>query len=232
MATLLSICQAAAEGVLATSVPATIVGNQAADARLLKSSATDVGRKLARRFNWQQLKRNYTFATVNGTANYDFPSDLRRFANMTIWDRDGDRPLWKVDDVTFQALQSGVYVPALRWYFTVSQDQINLQPVPTSAYTIAFDYYTRQYCETDLGVGLDAWAADTDVPRLDEDLFILGTRYRFLARHGLPYAEEKEEFLEAATDLLADNQPRSVIDVSRIWTDDREINVPEGSWNL
>lgn len=232
MATLLSICQDAAKGVQSIATPGTIATNSSADATLLMSAATDIGRKLARRFKWQELKNPYTFATVDGTADYDFPPDLRRFADMTIWDETQARPLVKLNDVHFRTLKSGIYVPAVRTYFTVSRNQINMTPTPTSVVNITFDYYSRQYCEDAGGTGLDRWTNDTDVARLDEDLFILGTRYRYLARHGLPYAEEKDEFLEACSDLLADNQPRGVIDVSRIWGEAEETNVPEGGWNL
>ena len=233
MATLLSICQDAIRGVQSTDVPQTIAANTTnPDAVLLKSCASDIGKALERGFKWQALKREYTFATVNGTANYDFPTDIRRFADMTIWDRDGARPLVKVSDITYQALKSGIYVSDVRWFFTVSDNQINLSPTPTAAYTFAFNYYTKQFCETSLGTGLDDWAADSDVPRLDENLMTLGVRYRYLARQGLPYGEEKAEYLSAITDLLTDDRPHPTIDVGRILADAYPVNVPDGGWSI
>jgi hypothetical protein len=233
MATLLSICQDAIRGVQSTDVPTTIAASTSnPDAVLLKSCASDVGRALERGYKWQALKREYTFATVNGTADYDFPTGIRRFADLTIWDRSGARPLVKASDITFQALKSGIYVSGVRWFFTVSDNQINLSPTPTAAYTFAFNYYTKQFCETSGGSGLDDWADDSDVPRLDDNLMTLGIRYRYLARQGLPYGEEKGEYLEAIRDLLADDRPHPVIDVGRTPRDECPVNVPDGSWGI
>jgi hypothetical protein len=233
MATLLSICQAAIEGVANTDTPATIVGNSSStDAVLLKRCASDVGRELERGWKWQALEREYTFATVEGTADYDFPSDIRRFSDLTVWDRTGARPLVRVSNISFQALKSGIYVSDVRWYFKVSANRINLNPTPSEVVTIAFNYYTRQFCETAAGTGLDDWTNDSDVPRLDDHLMILGIRQRYLARQGLPFAEEKAEYLKAISDLRADDTPKGVIDVGRIPTEPAEINVPEGSWVL
>lgn len=233
MGTLLSICQDAIRGVQSTDVPSTIAANTSnPDAVLLKSCASDVGRALERGYKWQALKREYTFATEDGTADYDFPSGIRRFVDMTLWDRDGDRPLVKVNDPTFQALKSGIYVSGVRWFFTVSNDQINLSPTPTAVYTFAFNYFTKQFCETSGGTGLDDWAADDDVSRLDDNLMTLGVRYRYLARQGLPYTEEKGEYLEAIKDLLADDRPHPIIDVGRIMADPYAVNIPDGGWNI
>jgi hypothetical protein len=233
MATLLGICQAAVEGVLnAPSTPQTIVGNSSPDAVLLKRCASDVGRELERGWKWQVLEREYTFATVDGTADYDFPDDIRRFSDLTVWDRTGARPLVRVSNISFQALKSGIYVSDVRWYFKVSANRINLNPTPSEIVTIAFNYYTKQFCETSGGTGLDDWAADTDVSRLDDHLMMLGVRQRYLARQGLAFAEEKAEYLKAISDLRADDSPKGIIDVGRIPSQPAEINVPEGSWTL
>lgn len=232
MATLLEICQGAIDGVQDQPRPSTIIGNVAPAAILLKRCASDVGRELERGYKWQTLKREYTFATVASTSDYDFPAGIRRFADLTIWDRSGARPLVKVSNIGFQALKSGIYVSGVRWFFNVSNDQINLSPTPTAVYTFAFNYYTKQFCETSGGTGLDDWAADTDVSRLDENLMMLGVRYRYLSRQGLPFSEEKAEYLKAITDLLADDTPKGIIDVGRIAAAPRQVNVPDGGWDI
>jgi hypothetical protein len=231
--TLLSICQDAIKGVQSTDTPTTIATNTGnPDAVLLKSCATDIGRALERGYKWQALKREYTFATVNGNADYDFPTDIRRFADLTIWDRDGARPLVKVSNIGFQMLKSGIYVSGVRWYFNVSNDQLNLSPTPSGVVTMAFNYYSKQFCETAAGAGLDDWASDSDVSRLDDNLMTLGVRYRYLARQGLPYGEEKAEYLAAISDLRADDSPHPIIDVGRIPGYEPQTNVPDGGWSI
>jgi hypothetical protein len=230
MATLLTICQDAIEGVLENAVPSTIVGNSSPTAVLLKNCAQDVGRALERDYKWQALKKSYTFATSDGVTAYDLPEELRRFANMTIYSSTDQWPLINVSDARWRELQSGIVVSSIRFQFSVFANQINVNPAPdATSVNIVFDYYTKYFCESSAGTGLDRWTADTDVPRLDDNLMTLGIRYRYLARQGLPYEEEKGEFLSAISSLRADDRPQDIIDVG-IVPSRLPVNVADGGW--
>ncbi len=229
--TLLSICTDAMDGVQDVAIPNSIIGNTSPTAKLLKSSAQDIGRFLERKYSWQELKKSYTFATSDGVTGYEFPEELRRFANMTIWSDTDQWPLIKVTDKDFRALQSGIIVSGIRYYFQIGANQINLYPAPGStSYNIVFDYYTKYFCESSGGTGQDRWAADNDVCRLDDNLMVLGVRYKYLERNGLPLDEEKASFLEACEDLFTDNRPRAVINVGPPRDDRRVPNIPDGNW--
>ncbi len=230
--TLLQICQDAAEGVQDVSVPSTIFGNSAPSARLLKSLAQDTGRSLERSYKWQALKREYNFATSDGVTGYDLPDDIRRFANMTLWSATDQWPLLDASDAAWRALQTGIVASGIRFFYSVFANRLNLDPAPgASPFTIVFDYYSKYFIETSGGTGIDRWAADTDVSRLDGNLMTLGIRYRYLARAGLPYDEEKAEFLDAIKHLIADDRPRPIINVGMV-PRYRPVNVPDGNWAL
>lgn len=230
--TLLSICTDAMEGVLNVAVPSTIIGNTSPTAKLLKSAAQDTGRFLEREYSWQALKKSYTFATSDGVNAYDIPEEMRRFANMTIWSDTDQWSLRLVGDKGWRTLQSGIIAPSLRFYYSVFANQINVVPTPgTTSYNIVFDYYTKYFCESSSGTGLDRWAADSDVSRLDDNLMVLGVRYLYLQRQGLPFDEEKASFLTACKSLLADDRPREIIDVSVV-TQTIPVNISDGSWSL
>ncbi len=232
MATLLQICQDAVEGVQENAVPSTIIGNSSPAAVLLKSCAQDIGRALERGYKWQALFKTYTFATSDGVTAYDIPEEMRRFVNMSVWNSTEQEPLLHVSNARFRELQSGIVVSSIEFQYSVRANQINLNPAPgaTSA-TIVFDYFTSYFCESSGGTGQDRWAADTDVSRLDGNLMTLGVRYRYLARQGLPYEEEKAEYLAAISDLRGDDQPLSIIDVG-IVPQDTPVNVADGNWQL
>jgi hypothetical protein len=231
--TLLSICTDAMEGVQDVAVPTSIVGNTSPTAKLLKSCAQDIGRFLERKYTWQALKKEYTFATSDGVTAYDIPEELRRFANMTIWSDTDQWSLKLTGDRGWRTLQSGIVAPSIRFFYSVFANQININPDPgATAYNIVFDYYTKYFCESSGGTGQDRWAADTDVCRLDDNLMVLGVRYKYLERNGLPFDEDKASFLEACTDLLADDRPREIIDVSAITQTTVPANISDGSWNL
>jgi hypothetical protein len=232
MASLLTICQDAIEGVLENAVPSTIIGNSAPTAVLLKNCAQDVGRALERGYKWQALKKSYTFATSDGVTAYDLPEELRRFANMTIYSDTDEWPLINVSDARWRELQSGIVVSSIRFQYAVFANQINVNPAPdATSVNIVFDYYTKYFCESSGGTGLDRWTADTDVSRLDDNLMTLGIRYRYLSRQGLPYEEEKAEYLAAISDLRADDQPQGIIDVGLVPAR-LPVNVADGNWSL
>ena len=232
MASLLEICQDAIAGVQDNAIPSTIIGNSSPLSMLLKVCAQDVGRSLERAYKWQALKKSYSFATSDGVTAYDVPEEMRRFVNMSIWSATDQWPLINVGHARYRELLSGIVVSSIRFQYEFSANQINLNPAPAAdSVNIVFDYFTSYFCETSGGTGLDRWAADTDVSRLDGNLMSLGVRYRYLARQGLPYEEEKAEFLSAISDLRADDQPLSVIDVGVIgqaWP----VNVSDGSWGI
>jgi hypothetical protein len=235
MATLLEICTAAIEGVLNTDAPTTIIGNSSPDAILLKSAANQIGRDLVRSYKWQALKATYTFNTSNGTQGYDLPSDFKRFANLTFWDRSNDWELiGPMSASEWQALNSGIVVSGIQSYFHIAGGQLLLYPTPTDARTIAYDYYSKYFCESSGGTGQDGWLADTDIALLDDELFILGVRYRYLARNGLPFSEEKADFMQALADAQYDDTPKPIIDVSGIppLGYGREGNFPDTGYGL
>lgn len=230
--TLLQICQDAIEGVQEQAVPTTIIGNSSPAAVLLKNCAQDIGRALERGYNWQALKKSYSFATSDGVTAYDVPEEMRRFVNMAVWSASDQWPLINVTHKRFRELQSGIVLSSIRFQYEFSANQINLNPPPgTDPVNIVFDYFTKYFCESASGTGQDRWEADTDVCRLDGNLMTLGVRYRYLARQGLPYDEEKAEYLSALSDLRADDQPLSIIDVGVI-PRGFHVNVADGSWTI
>jgi len=232
MSDLLTLCQDAMEGVLDQNIPTTIANNTSPQASLLKRCAQDTGRSLERSFSWQALKRTHSFSTVEDDTDYALPSDLRRIANLTIWSSTDQWPLIHVSDAGWRELKTGITVSGIRFYYSVFNNSINLDPAPGStSYTIIFDYYSKYFIEDSGGTGKDRWTSDTDVSRLDENLMTLGIRYRYLARNGLPYDEEKAEYMDAYMQLKADDRPMPLIDMAPtpgLWP----VNVPDGNWSI
>jgi hypothetical protein len=231
--TLLQICTEVVDGVKDVNTPSTIIGNTAPEAVLLKRMATKVGRELERGWNWQALKREHDFTTFGG-ADYDLPSDFRRFVPLTGWDRTGSRPLVAANSIGYQALKSSIIVSGITYYFEVSAGQLHFEPVPASGLDFAINYYSSQFIDTSASVttGLDDWTADTNVCRLDGDLMVLGVTYRYLARQGAPYAEEKADYLQAIKDLQYDDTPATLIDTGPSAPMLPIGQISDGNWDL
>lgn len=190
--TLLSICQGALREVGEFEVPASIVGNANLTAVQMLNLAQREGRELSRRFNWQALVKEYTFTTTASTAGYVLPSDYRYIIGGTWWDRAN---YWRLfgpaSAQIWQELKSGIITDGIRRWFRIRGDSFLLHPTPTvTGDTIAYDYMSNGWCETSAGVAQSAWAADTDVGVLDEELMQMGLVWRFLKAKGLTYADE------------------------------------------
>lgn len=228
--TLLQLCTDALEGVDGFEAPTTIIGNDDGTAVLVKNLAIQVGRELVREVKWQALKTAYSFATVPATSAYSLPPDFQRFANLTFWNTSEDQPLiGPLNGIDWAALTRGLTVLGIRYAFHVAGGYLNITPTPTDVQNIGYDYYSRYFSTTAAGVAQENWGADGDLWRLDPDLAALGIRYRFKARKGLPFAEEKADYAAAVAALQFDDTPKPLIDVSGV-PRARYTGIPDGNW--
>lgn len=230
MATLLSLCQDALNDVDGFELPSSIIGNTDPTAVLLLSLATRVGRELEREVKWAALETAYSFATVAATAAYDLPEDYRRFVNQTIYNVSEEQPLiGPVSGMLWADLTRGSFECGFLYSYRVKGNRIHLTPTPTDVQTVGFDYYSKYFCTDDDGVAQAGWLADTDLFRLDEELATLGISYRFKARKGLPFAEEKADYVAAVSALKFDETPKAIIDVSGV-PRYAHSNIPSRNW--
>lgn len=211
--TLLEICQDAVRDIKGYFVPTTIVNNDDDTAVQLLRAATKVGRELAKKVNWQALQAEHTFATVNGTSDYSLPTGYDRIVHGTAWDRTNDwELLGPATPRIWQTLQSATVSAGIRYWYKVAGNYFKIYPTPTSANTIAYDYYSRYYSTDSGGTAQEDWGADSDLCRIDGELMTLGVCYYFKKSEGLPFTEEKADYLAAILDYQSDDTPKSRID--------------------
>jgi hypothetical protein len=233
---LLAIVQAAVDELGSINRPTTIVGSSDQNVQQLLALANREGKELSAREGinggWPQLRKEYTFNTADGTASYDFPSDLQYFMNTTAWDRSQKWPLHgPVSPQTWQVLKSGtVGSVGPRTRFRVMAGQIYLDPTPSSINALVFEYYSNTWCESSGGTDQSAWAADTDLPLLPDDCFILGLIWRWRKAKGLDYQEDFNAYESFVSMKLGQSGMAPVIDFARPAPSARlidEMNVPD-----
>lgn len=217
---LLSICQQVArEG--AIYVPASIVNNTDDTAIRLLALAQAEGKSLARRCSWAVLQKEHTFATVNGTASYSLPSDFRSMLDATAWNRDqyleirgGLSPQewqqWKSDTTVSSTVRSR---------FRLKPDsntlKLFLDPTPTTAEDLVFEYVSDSWCQSSGGTGQSAWAADTDTGVIDEWLMERGIVWRLERALGHDWIPLKADYeTEVVRAMSRDSRP-PVLDMGR-----------------
>jgi hypothetical protein len=180
----------------------------------LRGLAQEEGKTLAGRHTWQVLQTEYTFPTVNGTASYALPSGFDQLIKDTVFNRTRRRRM--VGDLSpsqWQETQASL-VTMVNPAFRIRGDLFLISPTPNSAETVAYEYISKNWCESVTFVGQSAWAADTDTGILDEELMTLGVVWRFKASKGLDYAEAMNNYeVEVAKAIFKDGA-RVTIDTS------------------
>lgn len=202
---LLTVCQAVARDA-GFDAPSSIVGNPDETAVQLLALANKAGEILARK-PWQSLQSEYTFTTVAAQAEYDFPPGYRAFINNTAWDRSNYWMLrGSLSPQEWQASKSGVMAQSPRHQFRVKGDKIVIEPDPPDGLDFVIEYLDKRFVKSD-GNLYTSFQADTDTVRFDEFLLQLDLTWRFLARKGLAYGEEKLEAERQIDIALARDTP-------------------------
>ncbi len=189
--------------------PSSVVGDTDAQVTQLLQIAQREGRDLATRHLWSALvKENswtITLAANQGALNGTVvtASDFDSFIPETMWNRTTTLPILESTNQTeWQAVQAyGITGPYQR--YDVREGDLYIDPVPTSADSAYFAYKSKFWCESSAGAGQTAWAADTDVGLLDEELMTLGIIWRWRKRKSLEYSEDFNTYEKRVSDKAA-----------------------------
>lgn len=202
--TLLTIAKDVADEVN-VSRPSSVIGSDQEEARKILRYANKCGTHLMRKFPWQALRAEQTFTGVAGSEQASIlPSDFDRFVPETFWDRTNKvLCVGPIGAVEWQSLKASDFSGLTR--FTWRGDAVLMIPDLNGGEALAFEYISKNWCQSSSGTGQAAWAADDDVGVLDEELLTLGTVYEFLAGEDLPWEKAWNDY-KAALDRLTDNE--------------------------
>jgi len=225
--TLLSIVQNVADEV-GLSRPSSVIGSSDQVARRALRYANRVGQEFVKKSH-PRLVKETTITTSSGTANYAPPSDFDHFLPFTHWNRTTERRAWPIQPMEWQLYKSGITTVTLNDRFRIkgADGEIYLHPTPTATETVAYEYVSKNFCESAGETGQAAWAADTDVGVIDENLFELGIIWRMLHRLGLDYSEERAEYERRLSIELAQILPTPLYMSGKVPRDD---NLPDSDF--
>jgi len=214
MRTLLQIVNAVIDEAGLSDYTSTVVSNTDPIAKMMLALANRVGYDLSQiesmSEGWPILRQEYTFSTVVSQQQYAFPSDYSYIIGQTEWDRTQKWQL--VGPATpqeWQLINSGLSPVGPRRFFRITRDAAStaanlfLYPIPSTVNTIVFEYISKNWCASSGGTPKALFTLDTDVPILDDDLFVLGIKWRYLRAKGLPYDEEFKEYENTLQFLIA-----------------------------
>jgi hypothetical protein len=236
--TLLSLVQNVADEVGAQR-PTAVYNSSDQTAKRLFQACKKECEFLVRRYAWSALRREATISTVASTGDYALESDFHRMLDETVWDATEYWPMH--GSLTPQQWQnvkrSTIARPVnrrrfrLMWDGTTKTRRIFIDPVPTSVATLYYEYVSNQFCQATGGGALrSAWAADTDVATLDENLIELGVKYRYLQARGLPYADQESDYRKALIRAIGNDRPVQGVDLGA--QPSAMFQLPEGNFTL
>ena len=169
-----------------------------------------------------------------GQSDYPLPSDFQRPVDNTMWDRGR---FWSMrgpqSPQQWQLYKSSVIGRASiqrRFRFRRINGNVvfSIDPVPTDNLTpLVFEYVSNAWCQSSGGTPQSLWEADTDTGILDEDLLMLGTRWRVYARLGFDYQSELDEYETEVSKAMAVDGGAAILDLA---PPDRLTLI--GPWNL
>ena len=151
---------------------------------------------------------NFSF----GQITYALPTDIQMFITATYWDRNFRwQMLGPISAQEWQTIVSGICPVGPRIRFRVMSDGttgadalwIQPPPGPTQTDTIAYEYISKNFCNSALLVGQSAWTADTDLYLWPDDTLVLGLIWRFKRAKGLDYGAELEMYNRAVDRQIA-----------------------------
>ena len=194
MATLLTMCTEVMNELGSIETPDYLFTNTNDTAKQLIAIAKRVGRELVRLHPWQELIQTATVTTVADTDNYALESDYDRAVPITNWDSTENKRVYHVGAVEYAEIVNAPIVPGITHYYRIKGNRVYVKPTPDSVWSFNYEYISKNYCESSGGTDQSEWAADSDVPLLDEELFIAGIRFYFYRDNGLDYANAEAEY--------------------------------------
>lgn len=185
-------------------------------------------------YDWQALQTEANFtslATESQGAIATIAPGYKYIIGGTIWDRTTRLQAYgsmsPQDWQNYKAWFSTGPYPKYR----VRGGLLMLMPTPTAGESYYFEYLTSYWCADATGVtGKAAFALDTDIARLDEDLISDGLVWRWKQAKGLDYAEDFAAYQVAVTNAIARDVERPALYSRGAATNG--IVIPVGSWNV
>ena len=236
MATCLSIVQAIT-GRLSLTVPTQAIGNTDTQITNILALCNEEGQELAARHEWTGLQTEATFTTIaaeNQGAMETIAPGLGYIINDTIWNRTLRRPVYGPKTAQGWQQNKAFAINGPWSNFRVKGGYLYMYPIPAAGQTCVFEYTTRNWCTDSTGAtGREEWGADTDIPRLEWNLLVLGTIWRWKKLKGFEYAEDFNTYERRCQDAMGKDGSKDWLSTSNTKYDIMPgIVVPAGSWNL
>lgn len=213
--------------------PSVVIGATDQQTRELLEVAQEEGVQLMKRAMWQVLRKQRLFpALAQEEQTAMVPSDYDRFVNETFWNRTRKIPFYgPLTPQQWQQFLAWDSSPVTNT-FTFRGNDILVTPNPTAGDTFAFEYISKNWCESAGGTPQDQWEADSDVGILPERLMTLGIVWRYKQKKGLQWLPDYENYDTQVKQAATADSPMPTLSFGNYNYPARfpGVVVPQGNW--
>jgi len=217
--TLLTVFQEAST-VIGMDVPDSVYGSSAREHQELGVVANTMGRRIARAYEWQELKRTATIVGDGVTGDFALPADYDRMPKKAELWSDTIAGFTHVTDYDKWLEYLTVMFSTVSNIWTLLGGRIHVRPVLQPSVAATYAYQSKLFAR---GAGGEKGRFDNDADEflLSEELLRLGIVWQWKANKGHAYAEDMANYEELLATLTATNiGPRRIrIGVARMPTD-------------
>lgn len=194
----------------------------------------ETARHLETRHDWQELQQEVTFTTVVGDFQKNlttFAPDMRWIIDGTVWNRTQCQPLHALDPQQWSAAKAS-QATAITCRYRVRNNQFLLLNNTVAGESIAFEYASRYWVtDKDALNRKPLPTRDDDLLLLDDELLILGAKWRLQKELGLEYGESFNDYEKRLHVLKGHDTPQETIALgTRGAGGTPGFNLPEGNW--
>lgn len=228
------------------NLPSPTIAFNSSDYTILQmiALANREGKQLMQRHEWYALQKLYSITLVAGQDTYALPNDFDRPIDRTWWDSSNRWPMeGSISPQEWEWIKSGIntVTPRRRWRLLGSSSSpLIIDPIPNAGDAgniITFEYISNNWCKSGPAAlppnnPQSAWAADTDIAILDQEVMTLGLKWRFLAANQLAYQDDRSEYENEVKNRMSQEKGARVLNTSNIGIYSRfpYPNIPDGNY--
>lgn len=195
-----------------------VVGSADQNTIQLRSIANEQGRSMVGDNDWRALISQETFVTTATELQTNFfPANFYKMIDNSMWNRTRLVPmLGPLTSQEWQAIKvttiSSLY-PV--WRHSSGLRDIQIMPTPAAGETIGYDCMKDAWVILAAGGNGTRFLNDSDSAVFDEELMILGIKWRWLKHKGLDWQPAKMEYDEQLRQMIASDSARRTLSMAK-----------------
>jgi len=204
---------------LGLTAPTSISDSTDPTAMQMWQLATDCGRQLLNRHDWEFLQKDFVI-TTNGSATYTIPPDLNNFQDDASWNRTTRLPVFgALREYEWQALKArNLAGTTFVMLYRMVGDQLEFYETPTTPQEVHIPYTSCGWVQVGgptSGTFSDTLGSNSDVIMYEPEMFKAFLKFKWLDAKGLDANRAEDTFNTLLSNAKSNDAPRRMISLGK-----------------